>query len=187
MKDHDERLWRREGHEEGWRSRCAYLWWEWRLIWLMQMNVAGVYRWISNETTPPPVRSDHHQSDIIKDTLTEQNTRPEKHLFSTQPAVPHIRQRKHTHTHTQTFFPSRGMNYYSDTRSEKHSSPWGWSISIARVLNQTRGGITSVEVAVGEEATSTGIITFFNQRDHLTKIIRRTEAAKAKHTWRVSK
>lgn len=139
-------------------SRCAHLWWEWRLIWLMQMNVAGVYRWISNETAPR-VRSDHHQRDIIKDTLTEQNARPEKHLsfffFSTQPAVPHIRQRKHTHTH---FFPSRWDELFQC--SEKHSSPWGWSISIACVLNRARGGIMFVEVAVGEEATSTGIITF---------------------------
>lgn len=41
---------KREGREEEFRlySRCAYPWWEWRLIWFMQMNVAGTHWWISN-------------------------------------------------------------------------------------------------------------------------------------------
>ncbi len=40
----------KEEHWKGlcWFSRCDYLWWEWRLIWFMQMNVAGIYWWISN-------------------------------------------------------------------------------------------------------------------------------------------
>lgn len=177
MKDHDERLWRKEGHEEGRRSRCAYLWWEWRLIWLMQMNVAGVYRWISNETAPP-VRSDHHQSDIIKDTLTEQNTRPEKHLFSTQPAVPH---RESTHTHFFSFQGDELFQWHSFREAQltlrmihQHRPRVK---SNARRHHVRRGGCRE-----GGDLHRNNHI--FNQRDHLTKIIRRTEAAKAKHTWR---
>lgn len=78
------------GGNEDWSGWCK---------WMLQEFIDGYLM----KQPPPPVRSDHHQSDIIKDTLTEQNTRPEKHLFSTQPAVPHIRQRKHTHTHIFSF------------------------------------------------------------------------------------
>lgn len=104
MKDHDERLWRREGHEEGWRSRCAYLWWEWRLIWLMQMNVAGVYRWISNETTPPPGQiwpspEWHHQGHLDRTEHT-----PWKTSFFDPACCPTYQTEKaHTHTHIFSF------------------------------------------------------------------------------------
>lgn len=103
MKDHDERLWRREGHEEGWRSRCAYLWWEWRLIWLMQMNVAGVYRWISNETTPPgqiwPSPEWHHQGHLDRTEHT-----PWKTSFFDPACCPTYQTEKaHTHTHIFSF------------------------------------------------------------------------------------
>lgn len=146
MKDHDERLWKGKDTERGSAcvfNRCAYLWWEWRLIRFMQMNVAGIYWWISNSkalrskpmfnltiTKVTPSRTPWQSN--TSSTLYLKKM-PWKHLFVLQhwpawggkPTCGPTYQKDKAHT----FFFSGGINYFSDTRSasfqKKHSLPWG--------------------------------------------------------------
>jgi len=121
----------REGHKRGfcWYSRCAYLWWEWRLILVYANECCRDFideYLIKALRSKPMFKSDHHQSDIIKDTLTEQHITglirtlrkcPENIFFC--PArgakanlLSHISEREST-----DIFFSRGINYFNDTRS----------------------------------------------------------------------
>lgn len=158
---------KREGHDEfGWYSRCAYLWWEWRLIWFMQMNVAGIYWWklikkpfgqkpMSNLTITKVISS--------RTSLTWRWRKCPKNIFfvlqlwpvwGANPTCCPTYQREKAHTSSPGINDSDASLQRSTAHLEENPS------ASPLCKSHVRRHHIHVGVCGGDEATSAGVITF---------------------------